>query len=301
LTVIAEGLRIQKQRALRIAVLQSRPLPLGPQTDGLQHKSASTVMDARARHCLGLTPALLDSTGEVHPRLDSTMRRMLSINGLVKRYGARTVLDGLTLELAPGELVAVVGESGAGKSTLLNLIAGLEMPDAGRIELGGSDLAKLDDDARTRLRRQSIGFVFQAFHIIPHLTALENTVLPLVLQGVAARERVERANGMLEAVGLGGRADSMPRELSGGELQRIAIARALVHRPTLVLADEPTGNLDPDTAQSVLGLLAASACAGNAATIVVTHSENAAKTADRVLRLTHGQLRISRARTATPP
>jgi len=258
-------------------------------------------MDARARHRLGLAPAPVDSTSVVRPRLNSTMSRMLSINGLVKRYGARTVLDGLTLELEPGELVAVVGESGAGKSTLLNLIAGLEMPDAGRIELGGTDLAKLDDDARTRLRRQSIGFVFQAFHIIPHLTALENTVLPLVLQGVQARERMERANGMLEAVGLGGRAHAMPRELSGGELQRIAIARALVHRPTLVLADEPTGNLDPDTAQSVLGLLAASARAGNAATIVVTHSENAAKTADRVLRLTQGHLLISRARSATQP
>ena len=196
----------------------------------------------------------------------------------------------------PGRAVA-----GGSKSTLLNLIAGLESPDAGRIELAATDLAALDDDARTRLRRQAIGFVFQAFHIIPHLTALENTVLPLVLQGVGVRERVARAHRMLEAVGLGDRSQSMPRELSGGELQRVAIARALVHRPALVLADEPTGNLDPDTAQSVLALLAASARADNAATIVVTHSEAAAQTADRVLRLARGQLATAPALRAAAP
>jgi putative ABC transport system ATP-binding protein len=221
------------------------------------------------------------------------MDRMLSISGLVKRYGERTILDGLSLRVEPGATIAIVGESGAGKSTLLNLIAGLETPDAGRIELAGTELTGLDDDARTRVRRQAIGFVFQAFHIIPHLTALENTVLPLVLQGVAARDRAERAYRMLDAVGLGERAQAMPRELSGGELQRVAIARALVHRPSIVLADEPTGNLDPDTAQSVLALLAASARAGNAATIIVTHSEAAAQSADRVLRLAHGQLAVN--------
>jgi putative ABC transport system ATP-binding protein len=221
------------------------------------------------------------------------MDRMLSISGLVKRYGERTILDGLSLRVEPGATIAIVGESGAGKSTLLNLIAGLETPDAGRIELAGTELTGLDDDARTRVRRQAIGFVFQAFHIIPHLTALENTVLPLVLQGVAARDRAERAHRMLDAVGLGERAQAMPRELSGGELQRVAIARALVHHPSIVLADEPTGNLDPDTAQSVLALLAASARAGNAATIIVTHSEAAAQSADRVLRLAHGQLAVN--------
>ncbi len=221
---------------------------------------------------------------------------MLSISGLVKRYGARTILDGLSLTVEPGATIAIVGESGAGKSTLLNLIAGLETADAGSIELAGTELTKLDDDARTRLRRQAIGFVFQAFHIIPHLTALENVVLPLVLQGVGSRERAARAHRMLDAVGLGDRAQAMPRELSGGELQRVSIARALVHQPALVLADEPTGNLDPDTAHSVLALLAASASAGNAATIVVTHSEAAAQSADRVLRLAHGQLAMSRAR-----
>jgi len=195
----------------------------------------------------------------------------------------------------PGATVAIVGESGAGKSTLLNLAAGLETPDQGRIELAGTELTTLDDDGRARVRRQAIGFVFQAFHIIPHLSALENVVLPLVLQGVESRERTERAQQMLDAVGLGGRAQAMPRELSGGELQRVAIARALVHRPALVLADEPTGNLDPDNAQSVLALLAASARAGQAAMIIATHSEAAARSADRVLRLAHGRLTSNRA------
>jgi putative ABC transport system ATP-binding protein len=226
---------------------------------------------------------------------------MLAVSGLVKRYGARTILDGLSLTVEPGATIAIVGESGAGKSTLLNLIAGLESPDAGCIELAGTDLAALDDDARTRLRRQSIGFVFQAFHIIPHLTALENTLLPLVLQGVPARERTERAQSMLQAVGLGGRAQSMPRELSGGELQRVAIARALVHRPALLLADEPTGNLDPDTAQAVLALLVDAARADRAATIIVTHSEAAARAADRVLRLLRGQLVADATAPAAPP
>jgi len=215
---------------------------------------------------------------------------MLAIGSLVKRYGARTVLDGLSLAVERGSVVAIVGESGSGKSTLLNLIGGLEVADGGRIALAGQDLGTLDDDARTRLRCHAIGFVFQAFHIIPHLTALENTMLPLVLQGTGAADRNARAASMLALVGLGGRERAMPRELSGGELQRIAIARALVHRPALVLADEPTGNLDPDTAQSVLALLNERARAGNAATILVTHSEAAARTADRVLRLARGRL-----------
>src|SRR5438445_7171308 len=210
---------------------------------------------------------------------------MLSISGLVKRYGTRTILDGLSLAVEPGAVVAIVGESGTGKSTLLNLIAGLESPDAGRIELAATDLAALDDDARTRLRRQAIGFVFQAFHIIPHLTALENTVLPLVLQGVGVRERVARAHRMLEAVGLVDRAQSMPRELSGGELQRVAIARALVHRPMIVLADEPTGNLGPDNAAQVIALLRECAKSNGATILLATHSRTAAAAADRVLAL----------------
>lgn len=225
---------------------------------------------------------------------------MLSIRGLVKRYGARTVLEGLSLAVEPGEVVAVVGESGTGKSTLLNLVGGLEQPDAGTVEIAGSDLGALDDDGRTRLRCRAVGFVFQAFHIVPHLSALENTVLPLVLQGVPARERDERAVAMLAAVGLGSRTGALPRELSGGELQRVAIARALVHGPGLVLADEPTGNLDPDTAQAVLALLNRSARAGRAATILVTHSDAAAATADRVLRLVRGRLVDDGARPTGP-
>jgi putative ABC transport system ATP-binding protein len=215
---------------------------------------------------------------------------MLSIRGLAKRFGPRAILEGLDLELAAGDYVAIVGESGAGKSTLLNLVAGLDAPDAGRIAIGGEDIAQLDEDARTRLRRAKVGFVFQAFHILPHLTVAQNVELPLVLLGVAPRERAQRTAELLAGVGLGDRGESPPRELSGGELQRVAVARALVHRPALVLADEPTGNLDPDTADSVLQLLARTVRAQRAAGILVTHSLLAAATADRVLRLEHGRL-----------
>jgi putative ABC transport system ATP-binding protein len=215
---------------------------------------------------------------------------MLSISGLTRRFGARPILQDLALELGAGEYVAVVGESGAGKSTLLNLIAGLDLPDAGRIRIDGIDIATTDEDARTRLRRTRVGFVFQAFHILPHLTLAQNVELPLVLLGVGPGERAARVRELLAAVGLGERGDSLPRELSGGELQRIALARALVHRPALVLADEPTGNLDPDTAERVLALLARTIKARGAAGILVTHSQHAAGTADRVLRLDHGRL-----------
>jgi putative ABC transport system ATP-binding protein len=216
---------------------------------------------------------------------------MLSIQGLARRFGPRPILDGLDLQLAAGEYVAVVGESGAGKSTLLNLVAGLDRPDAGHIVIGGEDITRLDEDARTRLRRRRVGFVFQAFHILPHLTIAQNVELPLVLLGVGPAERRARTMDLLTAVGLGERGASPPRELSGGELQRVAVARALVHRPALVLADEPTGNLDPDTADVVLQLLARTIKTQGAAGILVTHSTHAAATADRVLRLDHGRLR----------
>jgi putative ABC transport system ATP-binding protein len=215
---------------------------------------------------------------------------MLSISGLTRRFGARPILEDLALDLGPGEYTAVVGESGAGKSTLLNLIAGLDLPDAGQIHIDGTDIAAIGEDARTRLRRTKVGFVFQAFHILPHLTLAQNVELPLVLLGAGPAERVARVQELLAAVGLGGRGASLPRELSGGELQRVAVARALVHRPALVLADEPTGNLDPDTADRVLGLLARTIKARGAAGILVTHSEHAAGTADRVLRMDHGRL-----------
>ena len=215
---------------------------------------------------------------------------MLAVEGLVKRFGARTVLDGLSLSVTAGEYVAVVGESGSGKSTLLNLIAGLDQPDAGSVAIDGANLGVMNDEQRTLTRRAKLGFVFQSFHILPHLTVAQNVELPLVLLGVARDARAERVAELLTAVGLGDRGASMPRELSGGELQRIALARALVHRPLLILADEPTGNLDPDTAQTVLRLLAReirSRCAGG---LLVTHSESAAQSADRIVVLDHGRL-----------
>ena len=215
---------------------------------------------------------------------------MLAVEGLVKRFGARTVLDGLGLNVARGEYVAVIGESGSGKSTLLNLIAGLDQPDAGSVAIDGANLGVMNDEQRTLTRRAKLGFVFQSFHILPHLTVAQNVELPLVLLIVARNARAERVAELLTAVGLGDRGASMPRELSGGELQRIALARALVHRPLLILADEPTGNLDPDTAQTVLRLLAReirSRCAGG---VLVTHSESAAQSADRIVVLDHGRL-----------
>jgi putative ABC transport system ATP-binding protein len=214
----------------------------------------------------------------------------LAVHGLVKRYGSRTVLDGTSLEIAAGEVAAIVGESGTGKSTLLNLIAGLDLPDAGSVRVGGTDLATLSDDARTELRRVRLGFVFQSFLVLPHLSVLQNVELPLVLAGVTPAERIARAQELLAAVGLGARTASMPRELSGGEMQRVAVARALVHRPVLVLADEPTGNLDPDTAGVVLDTLLAELRSRGAAGVIVTHSAAAAARADRRLLLEHGRL-----------
>ena len=214
---------------------------------------------------------------------------MLSIRQLGKTYAGarqRTVLTGIDLDLAAGEYVAVMGESGIGKSTLLNLVAGLDRPDAGSIRFDGVDLATLDDDALTALRRVKMGFVFQAFHVLPYLTVGQNVALPLSLVGRADDVAAGQVEAILAAVGLGDRSASMPRELSGGELQRVAIARALVHRPGLVLADEPTGNLDAESATQVLRLLRDQVKANGAAGILVTHSQAAAATADRVLVLT---------------
>ena len=211
---------------------------------------------------------------------------MLSLRGVTKRFGARSVLAGVTLDVAAREYVAVLGESGIGKSTLLNVIAGLEGVDEGSIAFGGRELTTLGDDELTRLRRDHFGFVFQAFHVLPHLTLEANVGLPLLLRKVGEAETVARARVALEAVGLSGREASMPRELSGGELQRVAIARALVGRPQLVLADEPTGNLDPENAQQVLELLRAQVKEGGAAGILVTHSAAAAASCDRRYRLT---------------
>lgn len=208
---------------------------------------------------------------------------MLELRNLNKSYANnRRILNDLSYTLESGEFVAVMGESGVGKSTLLNLIAGLDAPDSGDIIIDGTAMTALDDDAATALRREKFGFVFQAFHILPHLTLQQNVALPLLLNG----DGTERASEMLSAVGLRGRENDFPRQLSGGEMQRVAIARALAHRPKLLLADEPTGNLDPETAQEVLELLRNEIKANGASAIMVTHSHAAAATADRVLMLT---------------
>ncbi|HKW80195.1 MAG TPA: ABC transporter ATP-binding protein [Casimicrobiaceae bacterium] len=219
---------------------------------------------------------------------------MLVVRGLAKTYTThktRTVFADVDLDLAAGDYVAVMGESGIGKSTLLNLIAGLDSADRGSIVLDGVDLTRLDDDAVTMLRRRAFGFVFQAFHVLPYLTVEQNVALPLSLLGVPSAEARARVAAMLAGVALDGRGEAMPRELSGGELQRVAIARALVHAPRLVLADEPTGNLDVETAGQVLELLRGQVKAGGAAGILVTHSRAAAATCDRVFQLTPAGLR----------
>jgi putative ABC transport system ATP-binding protein len=210
---------------------------------------------------------------------------LLAVHGLAKRYGETAVFQGVDLRLARGEFVALIGESGVGKSTLLNCIAGLDAADAGTVHFEGQDLAAMGDDARARLRRHRLGFVFQAFHVLPHLSVERNVALPLLLAGTVAAAARERTAEVLGAVGLAALAARMPAQLSGGQLQRVAIARALVHRPALILADEPTGNLDPTTAASVLELLHAEVRGAGASCLLVTHSEAAARRADRVLRL----------------
>ena len=210
---------------------------------------------------------------------------MLYISGIRKSFGGRAVLREVTLRVAAGEYVAIVGESGSGKSTLLNIVAGLEAPDAGKVSFFDANLTSRDDDARTALRREKFGFVFQAFHVLPHLTVQQNVGLPLLLRGFEQNVIERKAKEFIAAVGLAGRENSMPRELSGGELQRVAIARALVGEPKLVLADEPTGNLDQENARQVLGLLRDQVQAQGAAGILVTHSEAAAATCDRRYRL----------------
>jgi putative ABC transport system ATP-binding protein len=220
---------------------------------------------------------------------------VLRLENLAKRFSPDrpALFEGIDLELRQGEYLAVMGESGVGKTTLLNVLAGLDKPDSGRVLLDGFDLSALDDDATTLLRRRAVGFVFQAFHVLPYLSVAQNVSLPLDLLAISEPERGQRTRQMLAAVGILPLADRRARDLSGGEVQRVAIARALVHRPRLVLADEPTGNLDPRSAAQTLALLRTQVKANAGAGILITHSRTAADTADRILVLDAGGLHPS--------
>jgi putative ABC transport system ATP-binding protein len=216
------------------------------------------------------------------------------LENVVKRYGrgetAVRAVAGVSLAVAPREFVAIVGPSGSGKSTLLHLMAGLDLPDAGDVFVGGQSLAALSDDAVTVLRRRQIGIVFQFFNLLPMLTAEENVALPLVLDGERLRAARPRARAMLERVGLGHRARHRPDQLSGGEMQRVAIARALVTEPLVLLADEPTGNLDSHTGEEILALVRAMAERHGQAVVMVTHDARAAARAQRVLAMRDGRV-----------
>ena len=216
-------------------------------------------------------------------RAPGTAHPILQITGLLRAYGGVPVFSQVDLTLAAGEFVALLGESGVGKSTLLNCIAGLDDADAGQVLLDQAEVRRLPEPERARLRREKLGFVFQAFHLLPHLSVAENVALPLLLLGQPDAARVA---SLLAAVGLDGLGGRSPAQLSGGQLQRVALARALVHSPLLILADEPTGNLDPTTAERMLDVLVAQVRAEGAACLLVTHSAAAAARADRVLRLT---------------
>jgi len=215
---------------------------------------------------------------------------VVELVGLGKRFGERWILRDAALRVDPGERVALVGESGTGKSTLLNIIAGLEPVTEGQVKVLGQSLGDQSVDASARLRRENIGFVFQAFHLLGHLKVWQNVALPLALGGLSEQESRERAVQMLKRLSLGERGDDWPAVLSGGEQQRVALARALVHQPALILADEPTGNLDPRIAGQAIGLIHEMVSESNSALLMVTHSEPAARAADRQVRLHNGQL-----------
>ncbi len=213
---------------------------------------------------------------------------LLDVAALAKRYGDATIFSGVDLVVAAGEFVAILGESGVGKSTLLNCIAGLDSVDEGRVRINGTDITALDEARQALFRRAHLGFVFQAFHVLPHLSVAHNVGLPLLLQG---RPDDARVQAVLAAVGLAELGPRLPQTLSGGQLQRVAIARALVHKPQLILADEPTGNLDPTTAERVMDVLSTQVRSEGAACVLVTHSRAAAARADRVLTLTLSGMR----------
>ncbi|MBK8093242.1 MAG: ABC transporter ATP-binding protein [Verrucomicrobiaceae bacterium] len=214
----------------------------------------------------------------------------LTAHGLSKAYAQRPILRSVSFQIAAGERAALLGPSGSGKTTLLNCIGGVDRADSGEVIVAGEKLHALDSDGLARVRREHIGTVFQFFHLLPTLTAAENVELPLQLLGVAKAERENRVRSLLERVGVSHRAQALPAELSGGEMQRVAIARAIIHRPALLLADEPTGNLDTQTGAQVLDLLAEVVRETNAALLMVTHSEEAANRCDRILRMRDGEL-----------
>ncbi len=230
----------------------------------------------------------------MHPATSTSTPPAVELESLRKtsRGGGREhrVLDGVDAVVRRGERVAVLGPSGSGKSTLLNLVSGIDLPDDGVVRIGGVDLTALSEHERTLFRRRHLGFVFQFFNLLPTLTVMENLLLPLELKGTVGADEEDRAERLLEAVGLASRAEAFPDRLSGGEQQRVAVARALVHEPTLVLADEPTGNLDEDTAQLVADLLGRLVGDRSHTLLVVTHSRALAGRMDRVLRLDHGRL-----------
>ena len=213
---------------------------------------------------------------------------MLVVSGLSKRHpnASRPIFRDINFSVNAGQIVALVGESGVGKSTLLNCIAGLETADAGSVRVGSQNMMAVNEAERARLRARNIGFVFQAFHVLPTLTVAQNIAVPLLLTQVPNGEHVGRINDLLDRVGLSGFGARWPASLSGGELQRVAIARALVHQPALVLADEPTGNLDPRTANEVLSLLLERCRAQGTAALIVSHSVQVAARCDRRLTLT---------------
>lgn len=214
----------------------------------------------------------------------------LAVRAACKNYGARRVLDDVSFEVAPGERIALTGPSGSGKTTLLNCLGGVDRPDSGEIHLLGARIDGLDADGLNRLRRERVGTVFQFFHLLPTLSAAENVELPLQLVAVPAAERKKRVAAILERVGLSARADALPSQLSGGEQQRVAIARALVHRPALLLADEPTGNLDSANGENILRLLRELTDETGTALVLVTHSEEAAAICHRRIHLRDGRV-----------
>ncbi len=214
----------------------------------------------------------------------------LRLSTVGKQFEGRWILRGLDLQVAPGQFIAIVGESGCGKSTLLNLIAGLDLADEGQVTMDGTNWDQLNDDQRSVRRREKIGFVFQAFHLLPHLNAWQNAALPLLLQGRNPQDAKAAVTDLFETLGMGKQTEQFPTTLSGGEQQRVALARALIHQPSLLLADEPTGNLDPKTALPALQLLRQQTRKKNTAVLMVTHSEQAAAIADQVLRLSGGIL-----------